>query len=135
VIGREPKKGSPVNAPLNHLVRPNGAAPKPGAIMLSETSPIGRAGDWIEFDMRGGGIVNLSNGALLPMAGGRAAGGGQMMFAGTPPSPTDVHTPIAIAGYLASTATRSSCSTRSCRNSQSTTRSSSTARSTRRART
>ncbi len=91
-----------MNAPLNHLVRPNGAAPKPGAIMLSETSPIGRAGDWIEFDMRGGGIVNLSNGALLPMAGGRAAGGGQMMFAGTPPSPTDVHTPIAIAGYLAS---------------------------------
>lgn len=90
-----------MNAPL-HLVKPNGQAPKPGAIMLSETSPLGRAGDWIELDARGGGIVNLSNGALLPMAGGRAPAGGQMMFAGSPQSPTDVHTPIAIAGYLAS---------------------------------
>lgn len=90
-----------MNAPLNLLVKPNGAAPKPGAILLSENSPLGRAGEWIELDARGGGILNLSSGSLLPMAGARPSAGGQMMFAGTPPAPTDVHTPIAIAGYLA----------------------------------
>lgn len=88
-----------MNAPHNWIPTPSGA-PRPGAIMLSEDSPLGRAGQWIEFDARGGGIMNLSSGAALPLAGGRQQNG--MMFAGSPPGPVDVHTPIAIAGYLAS---------------------------------
>jgi hypothetical protein len=88
-----------VNAPLWIPNQPAAAAPKPGAICLSEDSPLGRAGQWIEFDRSGGGIINLSTGALLPLAGGRSTS--PMHFAGAPPAPTDVHTPIAIAGYLA----------------------------------
>lgn len=100
MIGREPKKGHPVNAPQNFV--PSGQAPKPGAILLSsDVGNFARAGDWIEFDARGAGLINLSRGGALPMAGGRAPAG-PMMFAGSPLSPADVHTPIAIAGYLAS---------------------------------
>lgn len=87
-----------MNANPLWIPKPTGA-PRPGAILLTEDSPLGRAGQWIEFDARGGGIMNLSNGAALPLAGGRQQNG--MMF-NAPPGPTDVHTPIAIAGYLAS---------------------------------
>lgn len=84
-----------MNAPL---WIPKNAAPKPGAILLTEDSPLGRAGQYIELDARGGGIINLSTSAHLPMAGARPG----MSFAGSPPGVADVHTPIQIAGYLAS---------------------------------
>lgn len=74
------------------------APPKPGAIYLSEDSPLGRAGQWIELDARGGGIINLSTHATLPLAGGRQT---PHMFASSPPGPSDVHTPVALANYLA----------------------------------
>lgn len=86
-----------MNAPLwipNNVT----AAPKPGAILLSEDSPLGRAGQWIDFDARGGGVVNLSTGARLPLAGGRQV---PYEFAGAPPGPTDVHTPVTIANFMA----------------------------------
>jgi len=92
-------------SPPNHLVNLN-APPKPGAICLSEPIvaangvAMARAGDWIEFDQGGAGIMNLSTGTFLPMAGGRPAAG-PMMFAGSPHAPTDVHTALPIAGYLA----------------------------------
>ncbi len=83
-----------MNAPLGLIP---GRAPKPGAIYLSESSALGRAGEWIQLDEQGGGIINLSSGATLPM--GMQRGGSPMQF-GSPLAPTDVHTPVAIAGYL-----------------------------------
>lgn len=86
-----------MNAPMNFNASPY-APPKPGAIYLAETTPFGRAGSWLELDARGGGIINLSSGERLPLAGGRQT---PHMFASSPPNVSDVHTPEIIAGYLA----------------------------------
>jgi hypothetical protein len=88
-----------VNAPLG--LTPRNAPPKPGAIFCADgLGGFARPGHWLEFDASGGGLINLSTGdrMALPGAGGRQANG--MMF-GAPPSPTDVHVSLPIAGWLA----------------------------------
>lgn len=85
-----------MNAPLGFVP---GQAPKPGAIFIPEDIPgFARAGQWVEFDAKGGGLINLTTAAALPMAGGRQDA---RMFAGSPPSVSDVHYPTMISGYLA----------------------------------
>lgn len=69
--------------------------------MLTVDSPLGRAGDMLDF--AGGELINLSRhlGRALPLGGGRS--GASMHFAGGgfPLAPADAHVPLVIPNWLA----------------------------------
>ena len=87
-----------MNAHLGRLAP--STPPRPGAIYIAEgLANFARAGQWIEIDQQGGGILNLDTGAKLPLNAGRPSSG-TLMF-GSPPAPSDVHVALPIANFLA----------------------------------
>ena len=89
----------------SNLIPNSTGKPHPDAIFCAEgIGSFARPGDWLRLDPAGGGIVNLSRGnsisAGLPGGGGTQRNG-LMQFAGAPPSATDVHVSLPIAGWLA----------------------------------
>ena len=75
--------------------------PRPGAIYIAEgLANFARAGQWIEIDQQGGGIINLDTGARLPLNAARPSGQSLMFGNNTPPAASDVHVALPIANFL-----------------------------------
>lgn len=87
-----------MNAPVGFI--PSARPPKPGAIFIAQgIANFAAPGSWVEIDHAGGGIINLSSGARLPLNGGRQDP--RMFGTNAPPAVGDVHWPVPIAGWLA----------------------------------